>query len=379
MTNTDDRRLDRSLDRLQGRLPNWIARPVGGLRNPDARWIRIPVGILFILGGLRGLPAHPGLLDGSPGPPAAGPGCPVPAPPDGGIHDLGGAALVRMAAETPPEPSRMMAPGRVLSCNFNSPAVPLTGPDRAVNPLRANRRRHAQDGRKPSIKVRTGKRPLDEQVRPEFDRSRLPSRLAGAGPSFAETPKDSLVMAWQFDDIISLDPAEIFEVSGAEYGAQVYDRLIGIDLKDTSKIVPAVAESWTVSDDGKTYTFKIRDGVKFHSGNPLTAEDAAYSLQRAVKLNKSPALHPDAVRLHQGQCRSEDQGDRRPDAGDRDRQGLCADLRAELPDRRCRLRGRCQAAEAEREGRRLRLWLAEDQFRRIGRLQAAAVEGQRDC
>ena len=57
--------------------------------------------------------------------------------------------------------------------------------------------------------------------------------LAGgaAGPSFAETPKDSLVMAWQFDDIISLDPAEIFEFSGAEYSAQVYDRLVGIDLR----------------------------------------------------------------------------------------------------------------------------------------------------
>ena len=113
--------------------------------------------------------------------------------------------------------------------------------------------------------------------------------VGAAGPSFAETPKDSLVMAWQFDDIISLDPAEIFEFSGAEYSAQVYERLVGIDLKDTSKIVPALAESWTVSDDGRTYTFKIRDGVKFHSGNPLTAEDAAYSLQRAVKLNKSPA------------------------------------------------------------------------------------------
>jgi hypothetical protein len=54
MTNTDDRRLERSLDRLQGRLPNWIARLVGGLRNNNARWIRIPVGILFILGGLVG-------------------------------------------------------------------------------------------------------------------------------------------------------------------------------------------------------------------------------------------------------------------------------------------------------------------------------------
>jgi len=54
MTNTDDRRLERSLDRLQGRLPNWIARPVGGLRKPDARWIRIPTGFLLIVGGTLG-------------------------------------------------------------------------------------------------------------------------------------------------------------------------------------------------------------------------------------------------------------------------------------------------------------------------------------
>jgi hypothetical protein len=54
MTNTDDRRLDRSLDRLQNRLPGWIARPVGGLRKPDARWIRIPAGVLFIVGGVLG-------------------------------------------------------------------------------------------------------------------------------------------------------------------------------------------------------------------------------------------------------------------------------------------------------------------------------------
>ncbi|HSK40507.1 MAG TPA: ABC transporter substrate-binding protein [Arenibaculum sp.] len=109
-------------------------------------------------------------------------------------------------------------------------------------------------------------------------------------PASADTPRDALVMAWQFDDIISLDPAEIFEFSGAEYGAQVYDRLVTYDVNDVSNILPAVAESWEVSEDGRTFTFKIRDAITFHSGNPLTAEDAAYSLQRAVKLNKSPAF-----------------------------------------------------------------------------------------
>ncbi|MCG5239249.1 ABC transporter substrate-binding protein [Azospirillum doebereinerae] len=109
-------------------------------------------------------------------------------------------------------------------------------------------------------------------------------------PAAADTPKDSLVMAWQFDDIVGLDPAEIFELSGAEYSAQVYDRLIHFDVKDVSKIEGEVAESWTVSPDGKTFTFKIRDGIAFHSGNPLTAEDVAYSFRRAVKMNKGPAF-----------------------------------------------------------------------------------------
>src|SRR5690349_9741684 len=53
--------------------------------------------------------------------------------------------------------------------------------------------------------------------------------------ALAETPKDTLVEAWQIDDIISLDPAEIFEFSAAEYQAQVYDRLISYDVKDVSK------------------------------------------------------------------------------------------------------------------------------------------------
>ncbi|MEX2009050.1 MAG: ABC transporter substrate-binding protein [Dongiaceae bacterium] len=113
---------------------------------------------------------------------------------------------------------------------------------------------------------------------------------AVATPAPAETPKDTVVMGYFIDDIITLDPAEIFEFSGAEYGANVYDRLIGYDLDDVSKIFGVVAESWTISDDGKTYTFKIRPGMKFHSGNPVTAYDAAYSLHRVVKLDKSSAF-----------------------------------------------------------------------------------------
>jgi peptide/nickel transport system substrate-binding protein len=111
-----------------------------------------------------------------------------------------------------------------------------------------------------------------------------------ATPATAATPADTLVMAWQFDDIITLDPAEIFEFSGAEYAGNTYDRLIGYEVDDVSKIYGVAAESWTVSPDGKTYTFKIRNGITFASGNPLTAEDVAFSLQRTVILDKSPAF-----------------------------------------------------------------------------------------
>ena len=114
--------------------------------------------------------------------------------------------------------------------------------------------------------------------------------LAMAVPSFAATPADTLVMAKNIDDMISLDPAECYELSGVEVDANIYDRLIRIDAKDATKLLPGVAESWTVSPDGKTITFKLRQGLKFTSGKPITAEDAAFSLARVIKLDKSPAF-----------------------------------------------------------------------------------------
>jgi len=113
---------------------------------------------------------------------------------------------------------------------------------------------------------------------------------ATMGTAKAATPPDTLVMAWQIDDIISLDPAEIFEFSAGEIAGNTYERLINYDPKDVTKIYGEVAESWNVSPDGKTFTFKIRQGKKFASGNPVTAEDVVFSLQRAVVLDKSPAF-----------------------------------------------------------------------------------------
>ncbi|TIR27484.1 MAG: ABC transporter substrate-binding protein [Mesorhizobium sp.] len=111
-----------------------------------------------------------------------------------------------------------------------------------------------------------------------------------ATPAFAVTPADTLVEGFAIDDIISMDPGEAFELSTAEVTGNTYDLLVRLDLGDTSKVKPDLAESWTVSDDGLTYTFKLKSGMKFASGNPITAADVAYSFERAIKLDKSPAF-----------------------------------------------------------------------------------------
>src|SRR3546814_60250 len=109
--------------------------------------------------------------------------------------------------------------------------------------------------------------------------------------ALAATPKDTLVIATSIDDIVSIDPAEAFEFSGGDLLQNTYDRLVELDPKDLSAgYVPGLAASWKVSEDGLTYTFTMREGVKFHSGNPFTAEDAAFSLRRVVVLQKTPSF-----------------------------------------------------------------------------------------
>ncbi|MFN4192380.1 MAG: ABC transporter substrate-binding protein [Tabrizicola sp.] len=106
----------------------------------------------------------------------------------------------------------------------------------------------------------------------------------------AETLADTLVIADAIDDIVSIDPHEAFEFSGVDLNNNLYDTLIELDPTRPGELVPGLAESWEVSEDGTTYTFKIKSGITFSSGNPLTAEDAAGSLRRVVKLNKTPAF-----------------------------------------------------------------------------------------
>ncbi|MBS0560168.1 MAG: ABC transporter substrate-binding protein, partial [Proteobacteria bacterium] len=108
--------------------------------------------------------------------------------------------------------------------------------------------------------------------------------------ALAATPKDTVVFALAIDDVITCDPGEAYEISAQIFLSSVYDRLMRYEAEDMTKLVGGVAESWTISPDSKTFTFKMRPNQKFESGATVTADDMAFSLQRVVIMNKTPAF-----------------------------------------------------------------------------------------
>jgi peptide/nickel transport system substrate-binding protein len=115
--------------------------------------------------------------------------------------------------------------------------------------------------------------------------------FSAAPPSgVCKIPPDTLIQAWRFDDIISMDPAELFEISAYEIVGNMYDTLYTVNPKKTDEILPRAAEEWSVADDGKTYTFKLKPDMKFHNGDPVTAHDVAYSFRRLAAMDMGPAF-----------------------------------------------------------------------------------------
>ncbi|MDJ0630746.1 MAG: ABC transporter substrate-binding protein [Rhodobacter sp.] len=112
-----------------------------------------------------------------------------------------------------------------------------------------------------------------------------------AMPVAAETPPNMLVIANRIDDITTLDPAQSFEFAGSDVLRNLYGKLVNFDPLDLDAgYQPDLAESWTVSEDGRTITFTMKEGLSFQSGNPIRAEDAEFSLRRVVILNKTPSF-----------------------------------------------------------------------------------------
>ncbi len=94
----------------------------------------------------------------------------------------------------------------------------------------------------------------------------------GTKPTVEVKNPDTFIQA-TIGDVDSLDPVYVYDTASGEQIQAIYEPLIWYDGASTSQFVPVLATEWTISPDGKTYRFKIRQGVKFHNGNDPTPED----------------------------------------------------------------------------------------------------------
>ena len=107
---------------------------------------------------------------------------------------------------------------------------------------------------------------------------------SGSTASATNTSSDKKILSVQIGpNPETLDPALNSAVDGGNMILTNFECLLTND--ENGQIAPGAAESWEVSEDGKTYTFKLRDGLKWSDGTPLTAEDFVYSWQRVCDPN----------------------------------------------------------------------------------------------
>lgn len=82
------------------------------------------------------------------------------------------------------------------------------------------------------------------------------------------------------DEVSNLDPGETTISVNERVASLLFDGLV--EYGEANKIVPGIAEDWSISEDGLEYTFELRKGVLFHNGQKLTAEDVAYTYRRIL-------------------------------------------------------------------------------------------------
>ena len=134
--------------------------------------------------------------------------------------------------------------------------------------------------------------------------------LCTVAPAQAQGKKDSVVLG------MALEPPGLDPTAGAAaaIGEVVHYNVLETltKIQPDGSVAPLLAESWTVTPDCKTYTFKLRQGVKFHNGEPFNAATVKFSFERAGG-DKSTQQGQGDVRQHR-----QHRGDRRPH-GDPDR------------------------------------------------------------
>src|SRR5690606_24577125 len=94
----------------------------------------------------------------------------------------------------------------------------------------------------------------------------------------AQVPADTYVYM-TFGEPVTMDPARAYDTGSGGIIENVYETLFLYDGEAIDQFVPGLATGYSVSDDGLTWTFDLREGVKFHSGNTMSCKDVAWSFK----------------------------------------------------------------------------------------------------
>src|SRR5215207_8891068 len=113
----------------------------------------------------------------------------------------------------------------------------------------------------------------------------LPSRV------MAQATKTALVIGIDISDTITLDPARQASYSPPMTLQAAYEALVTMEPGDYINLKPMLATKWERTPDGKGWRFTIRENVKFASGNPMSAEDVKWSLDRVLNIKDQPAQY----------------------------------------------------------------------------------------
>lgn len=97
-------------------------------------------------------------------------------------------------------------------------------------------------------------------------------------PAIAASTREATLRFVPESNLAVLDPVATASTSTQDHGVAVYDLLYGVDSRFSPK--PQMAEGHTVSDDGRTWEFRLRDGLTFHDGEKVRGADCAASLKR---------------------------------------------------------------------------------------------------
>ncbi|MEL6270553.1 MAG: ABC transporter substrate-binding protein [Chloroflexota bacterium] len=113
--------------------------------------------------------------------------------------------------------------------------------------------------------------------------------------SFTGAQDERVLVIGHAESTDFLDPQRGFTQTTSIIRRATYDTLTTFPAQDASEVLPRLATSWEVSEDGTAYTFTLREDVTFVSGNPLTAEDVVFTIERLQNVQGNPAFLADNI------------------------------------------------------------------------------------